>query len=288
VDRPGRWLKLDRGKEHLKALNVELETIFPRDGPAIALTSAFDADHQAWVVRTEDIQRVESNTLGTLIGDVVQNLRAALDYLVWDLSILDSGSWPVDRKGRELRTQFPVCVKKTGPNGFDSPTVQTVLLDSISPSHKAEIERFQPYVTGDNTLVLLVKISNEDKHRIIQAVLETDLASSPLIMGKIDCDVVGSEGVLTVPYHRLPMIQGALKPNTEILRLPLANVGPHPHVDVIFEAAVFVAFKDGNTLGNFFAKAPQVVEEVLTAFEADLTIPKARQIRETADGAHLV
>jgi hypothetical protein len=279
MPRPGRWLKLDRAKEHFKSLHVVLEAVMAGGQPKIPLTCAFDLHDQSWVCRVGEFRRVGSMTAGPLIGDTVQNLRAALDHLIWDLSILDHGSWPADKKGRELRTQFPICRSKGGPQGYDSPGVQNTSLDSINAAHRAKIEGFQPYVTGDDTLLLLAKISNEDKHRVVQTVFSTDLASSPVVRGFSDCEVAGGVGFR-------PIIQGPLKPNSEILRLPLANVGSNPKVDVMFELAIFVAFRDGNTVDHVLSKAVQVVEEILGAFESDLSTPRAQAIRLTADATH--
>ena len=276
IPKAGRWLKLDRGKEHLKSLHVELGTVLASEQPKMPVTCGFDPQDQSWVCRVGEFRRVGSATAGPLIGDTVQNLRAALDLLIWDLSILDHGSWPLDRNGRELRTQFPICRTK---DDFLSRSVQETLLDSISPAHRAEIERFQPYVTGDDTLALLAKISNEDKHRVIQTVFSTDLASSPVVRGFSDCKVVGGGGFL-------PIIQGSLKSCTEILRLPLTNVGLNPKVDVMFEMAIFVAFRDGNAVSHLLTKAAMVVEEILEAFESELSTPQAQAIRQAADAAH--
>jgi hypothetical protein len=278
IPKAGRWLKLDRGKEHLKSLHIELEMVLAGDGPKIPVTCGFDPHDQSWVCRVGEFRRVGSATAGPLIGDTAQNLRAALDHLIWDLSILDHGSWPLCKNGRELRTQFPICLTK---DDYDSPAVQTTYLDSISPAHREMVERFQPYITGDDTLELLRKISNEDKHRVVQTVYSTDMVSSPYVKGFSNCEVVGGSGVL-------PIIQGSLKPNTEILRLPLRNVGPNPKVDVMFQQAIFVAFRDGNGVGHVLTRAAMVVEEILKAFESDLSTPRAQAIRQKADAAQII
>jgi len=274
--RAGRWLKLDRAKEHLKSLHIELESVYKSCRPEIPLTCGFDPHDQSWVCRVGEFRRVGSATAGPLIGDTVQNLRAALDFLIWDLSILDLGSWPLYKNGQELRTQFPVCLTK---DIYDSTTVQMTYLDSINSAHREKIERFQPYITRDDTLELLRNISNEDKHRVIQTVFSMDIGSSPYVRGASDCEVVGGGGVL-------PIIQGPLKPNTEILRLPLTKVGPNPKVDVIFQAAIVVAFRDGNGVSHVLTKAAMLVEEILEVFESDLSTPQAQAIRQAADAAH--
>ncbi len=273
IPRAGRWLKLARGKEHLKTLGRILEAILARDQPKIPLSHGYDPQDQSWVCRVGDFKLVASMDAGMVIGDTVQNFRAALDHLIWDLAILDTRSWP------NGRTQFPICETKDGQYGYDSPHVQKRFLDSISPAHRSMIEGFQPYITGDNILLLLRRISNEDKHRIVHTVLAADIASAPVVRGFSDCKVVIEGGGLSI-------IQGPLKPNTTILRLPLTDVGPNPKVDLMFQSAICVAFCDGESVDRVLTKASMVVEEILNCFESELSTPEAEAIRQAADAAH--
>jgi hypothetical protein len=88
-----------------------------------------------------------------LVGEICYNLRAAMDYLVYELAILDSGSI-VDG------TQFPIEGKKKGfafrQNGG--------WLNGLNSPHVAAIEALQPYRGCDWTKILR-DLSNPDKHR---------------------------------------------------------------------------------------------------------------------------
>ena len=70
------------------------------------------------------------------------------------------------------------------------------------------------------------------------------------------------------------------------MRLPLRDVGPDTHVDIVFETLVTVALRDGRNVGNVLAQSAHEVEEVLAAFEGDLTTPEAQRIRRAADDAY--
>lgn len=94
------------------------------------------------------------------MGEAIYNLRAALDYLVYSLAYLDSGS---EQKG----TQFPIV---------DSPEDFQRLLNSrktplsgVSNVHVAALEGLQPYPGRDGLdslwLAQLRDFSNPDKHR---------------------------------------------------------------------------------------------------------------------------
>jgi hypothetical protein len=87
-----------------------------------------------------------------LLGEICYNLRSALDYLVFELAKLDSGSV-------QNGTQFPID---------DTPQLFTrhilTRLKGISPPHVTAIERLQPY-NGCKWSPILRDISNPDKHR---------------------------------------------------------------------------------------------------------------------------
>jgi len=70
---------------------------------------------------------------GTLVGEITYNLRCALDYLIYALAVLDSGS---DEKG----TQFPIldAAKDFAGRG-------KTMLKGLNAAHVAAIERLQPY-----------------------------------------------------------------------------------------------------------------------------------------------
>jgi len=273
-------LKLDRARTHLGTLDVSLNTIYPSSGPRIPLIAGFDLDDASWVVRTGDFRPPGITVASTHIGDIVHNLRGALDHLVWDLAILDGGAWPVDALGREIETQFPICGGSDGQRRFRSKTVQSVRLHSLTPEHRAVIERFQPYVAGDDALTRLATISNADKHRAVQPVFIVSQSAQPYIRGSRECEVVGGNG-------SRPILQSGLEPNSEILRLPLRNIGPDPHVDVLVEVAIGVGFEDrAPVTGTTLMRVADVVEEILAAFEPELTAPEALRTREAADRNH--
>jgi len=93
--------------------------------------------------------------IGILVGEICYNLRASLDYLVYELAILDSGRVQYD-------TQFPIYDKEHMTQDFDKRTNRE--LKCIDPGHKALIEALQPYKNCKWTATLR-EISNPDKHR---------------------------------------------------------------------------------------------------------------------------
>jgi hypothetical protein len=87
-----------------------------------------------------------------LVGEISYNLRASLDYLIYRLAILDSGS---EQKG----TQFPI---EDMPENFRGK--RNRFLKGVNDTHATAIERLQPY-NGVDWTQWLRTISNPDKHR---------------------------------------------------------------------------------------------------------------------------
>lgn len=90
--------------------------------------------------------------INILIGETIYNLRAALDYLIYDLAILDSGQ-VIDG------TQFPIDDTVEGFKGR-----RKNFLKGLSDKHIAAIERLQPCY-GCNWTKDIRVLSNPDKHR---------------------------------------------------------------------------------------------------------------------------
>lgn len=94
-----------------------------------------------------------------LVGEICYNLRASLDYLVYELAIEDSGS-------AQEGTQFPI---EDSPEGFarrKDPKDRRCYLQGVKPAHIAMIEELQPY-NGCEWSRVLREISNPDKHRTL-------------------------------------------------------------------------------------------------------------------------
>jgi hypothetical protein len=129
---------------------------------------AFQADSAAYIEanRAASLIKVEGMTVsaiwppepppmfGVRVGEVVYNLRAALDYLVYRLAQLDSGEVVES-------TQFPI---EDTAEGFKRR--RTRFLRGVNPTHIAAIEELQPY-NGADWARLLRDLSNIDKHRAL-------------------------------------------------------------------------------------------------------------------------
>jgi hypothetical protein len=97
--------------------------------------------------------------LPVIVSDAIHNMRAALDYIVFELAKHDSGKV-------QNGTQFPIEHVKVHPTnparGFDAR--KTTYLKGLKQRHIDAIEWLQPY-KGVEWTKTLRDISNPDKHR---------------------------------------------------------------------------------------------------------------------------
>lgn len=147
------YARISRAKEHLTHLERESLTILSPITP-------WTENAKGIVLPASPIEK--SVTLlppifGIVAGESIYNLRASLDYLVYELAILDSGS---TQKG----TQFPIESTVKGWNGR-----LNTFLKGLSVKHKTIIEGLQP-CNGCKWTETLRDISNPDKHRTLQVV----------------------------------------------------------------------------------------------------------------------
>lgn len=140
-----------RASEHLRDLEIEISRVFERQANGVLFGLDPNPPHKVINVNLSS-ENFFGMRIGILVGEICYNLRSALDYLIFELAKLDSGS-------EQSNTQFPITDAK---ENFDKRV--TTDLKGINASHIAAIEKLQPY-KGCNWTGRLRDFSNEDKHR---------------------------------------------------------------------------------------------------------------------------
>jgi hypothetical protein len=143
------YRRVDRAGEHLADLETRANSYAARERE---VTFVKVEGHTVGIVGERNLPPPE---LSVIAGEVVYNLRTALDYLVFQLAFADSGEV---KKG----TQFPI---EDTPEGFRGRTRS--YLKGVSKEHIAAIESLQPY-NGHEWLRFLRNVSNADKHKGLQ------------------------------------------------------------------------------------------------------------------------
>lgn len=240
----GAYQRVSRAKQHLTGLKREM-TIFWR---TFRPPQGYIDPRGGGTITLEYNRNVVPQKFGILVGEIIYNLRAALDYLVYELAILDS-------RQIQDRTQFPIedTLKdwKLRADGIKRGKIPDwgCYLRGVSSSHKVAIKLLQPCFSCEWTGILK-SISNPDKHRTLTIIRP---------MSTLSVKTVGKG---------LVVINPAKEGKTTLLR-----VRSHPKdgsMDVNANVSFDIAFADKTpvveTLQNLLSQVTQVLDQFKTEF----------------------
>lgn len=191
-------VKTQRARELLAQLNpLQKEIASPE-----YLGTDVQRDGRDVVVRLS-VKGSPPSRIGCIVGDVVHNLRTALDYLAW-LAVEWNGCAPTKK------TQFPVC----STNATFSNVVSTQL--GGAPKRFVQfVESLQPFnsqTPSESALGIVHRLDINDKHNRL---LVSALMSSRVSLEFDEPGCLEREPILTIPPF--PLVDGA-----ELARFRLA------------------------------------------------------------------
>jgi hypothetical protein len=136
------------------------------------------------------IRRPIPSEIPLIIGDCVQNLRSALDYMVWEMVIAVGGQ-------PSKRNAFPIC---TTAEAFDVEVDKKRLRGISDPELIAKIKTLQPYKNGNgpeqDPLFILDELTNINKHRrILLAGLKADF-----VLGRSNLSDLGTHLSIDISF----------------------------------------------------------------------------------------
>lgn len=246
----GANLQLNRALEHFETLQASISEFLNADG--YLPVQEFDPESRRNLFRLTIRQKPPAKW-GVLIGECTGAMRAALNYLAWELSILYSGDPPP----RANRIEFPIFYDRGDYSALAGPKI-----DAIDPSQRAIIESLQPYHRSpdpsQHPLWLLHKLRNDHDHRRLHLAAAATNDAGFLI------------GQFGGPYNAY--IRGGILEDGAVIGW-LEPHTPEPIVDVHFEVVVDVAFAQpgpahGRTvLEVLHAIHVFIVEDVFPRFE---------------------
>jgi hypothetical protein len=153
-------VKIERAKKHLVYLDQEV--IRFRDKKIQVVFSFSDADITpgkfSAQINSLKNARVLNFDVVCAAGDVVQNLRTALDHLANHL-VAVAGNAPT------RRTEFPIA-KDTDTYEIE----KTRKVKGMRPEAIKAIDRLKPYKNGNDLLWKIHELNNIDKHRMLLTV----------------------------------------------------------------------------------------------------------------------
>jgi hypothetical protein len=150
----GAFLRRERAREHLPNLEAVVSTIVQTCESGVV---AYEDPHTGHWGPSPMVMDPWRRRASMLAGEIVYNLRAALDYLIYVLATNDSGT-------PQSGTQFLI---EDTQQGFTSRSKR--YLKGLTDEHVAIVRQFQPF-KGCHWTGLLRDLSNPDKHRELVSV----------------------------------------------------------------------------------------------------------------------
>jgi len=153
-------VKLERAKQHLAELDHAI-TAFTKDQPfRVDATEGPDpktGERRARIV----IKRQPPRLYAAIVGDVLHNLRAALDYLAWQMVVANGGTPDRD-------TGYPI---RLTAKSFDESGLRA--LRGASGKAIAAVALHQPFkapAPEKHALAVLHRLDIRDKHQLLHVV----------------------------------------------------------------------------------------------------------------------
>ena len=261
ADLMGVRAKLRRAEEHNSTLKVEVDAWVKQH--ADAMVFYIRRDGPWYVVKAEPFPEPDIR-FSIIAGDVLHNLRCALDHLVFQL-ILRDGHEP------SRRNEFPIYDSQK--RFFDDvkfrkskPKLSVLYGIQVDGDAWTIIEKAQPYLCVplySSAIRVIGRLSNLDKHRTL-------LVQSPLV-GEDISQAIGWNSEAVLLEQRKGITALSLKEPTEVIRYRFADE-PNPHVHVKGSLTISPTVGEGKAkdsyqvgvgfFGHFINEVTKVVDEV--------------------------
>ena len=221
------FLKSERARKQLRDLQSAIHRY--REHKPYGMTAAVEQQRgeSDYVFRFQ-VNRPIPDSFVLIIGDIVHNLRSALDHAIWALYV---ARWP-SYNGTNL--YFPITDTKAA---FDAATKRHI--KAVGKRRGAIIGDIQPYETGSDALTALHAIDIVEKHRAINILGATASPTSLRVK-------YGRAGLVLGPGEQMPIsvipAERRIVDGAEAYRLPLKRLGPNPQVEVSSEWDVQFVF----------------------------------------------
>jgi hypothetical protein len=203
--------KIQRARLHIAELGESVRAF--ADHAPYKITGEHDQATNEFVFRAEAVPDFAPVPIDLILiaGEVAHQLRSALDHLVWQLVIANTGL-PPPRPA--TRIQFPIFKTEAGYNER-APS----MIVGVSDNARMRIQAAQPYHAGpdaERTLTWVVQqLNNTEKHRIIP------VTTSYSFVGRVRMFVGDSAPVDILPWQE--EVREALHDGMEIARVPIVE-----------------------------------------------------------------
>lgn len=245
------WAKFHRASAHLQDLDAELRRIAGEHADPIDIERKIDA-HEAFL----RVTRVpEFREAGLLLGDAVNNYRAALDHLAWDLVKL--GSHPRLTANQATGVQYPFA-----KSWASLQTQRNQRVPGIPNDEFAIIRAYQPYRSDNRgrAMAMIRRLSDTDKHRFIVPAV----ASHTRFVGQIRfIGCTGTDTWMCSPRRALHL-------GTKLVRVRFTPTHAEYDVEIESQMTVQPSLGRGVPLMSTMISVRETVLDILSRFEARL------------------
>lgn len=220
--------KIGRAKYQLRDLEARFESVLG-EWP-LQLSEALEmrpGENVGDYTFTVEIVAVPKREWAVLIGEVVHNLRSALDHAVYAAAESPDG-----------KTAFPVI---TDPAKWDGRSVARKLR-SVPPAAVEIVKRVQPFVAAaqhdpaEHPLALLERLWNHDKHRMLQTAVMAVSGAAPGFRGS------GTSGFGTL--REVSAAFGPLREGDPFVRFTLEDPPLDVKLELVGEFDFYIVFAD--------------------------------------------
>jgi hypothetical protein len=266
--------KQRRGLKHLRDLDSAIADWLGEPGvepSPYRLSGEFRPESGEYVFTGELLKRSDEAELlwGVILGDALHNLRSALDHLVAQLVLLNTG------KRSTSANAFPICDTRAtylsiGKKG--EPSKRDTALRGVSDTHKALIDEMQPYRTrippgALHPLSTLRDLSNRDKHRLVHL---TDFAVDFRAREQLeDLFIPNVDAGEPLGARFAPMRYGQ---ETEILGVKFSCPGPEPDVKVKGHPPLNIGMSESRARLEHIRALGDDVGDMIEVFATDFSV----------------
>lgn len=170
----GCWGRLERAATHREAASAEWNAFLDHEPYDFRLDVDDEGNGTLWLVQLEPVPPI----LGVLFGEYLYNLRAALDYCIYDVAVCDSKQDPPPGEGT---LQFPIFSDEASFRRNE------YRIKALSERHRKWVESVQPYRGDDGrgpeyrSLYWLNELGRRDRHRQLHVVGAYVSESAPMV-----------------------------------------------------------------------------------------------------------
>jgi hypothetical protein len=145
-------VKIERAKEHIGQLEAEIRSFFMTDPYKVGTKR--DPQTRKLIYYLVSVREAPAK-LSAITGDVIHNLRSALDHLAYHLVLVGGGS-------PSKQTYFPIS-----DSAAKYKTESIGKIKGMRPDAIKAINAIKPYRGGNDALWRLHRLNNVDKHRLL-------------------------------------------------------------------------------------------------------------------------